>query len=213
KGLKNAQLTVSIPKDGTYTIAATRSQEAQGTTTGDYILKVEAKQEGPEILPIRYGGTVTGSIDSQRFLYYYSFRGNANDVVTIHMSHIPGHSLDPALYLYDYTTGQAQLIASNNDEAPGDKDSAIVKFTLPHTGAYLIVATRLGAAQGQTEGSFIVTLTKGSSVYILMGMFQVTQHHSANAGRLNFAEILAIVLTLVIAQPVRTAEQSNNETT
>src|SRR5262249_9803139 len=106
KGLKNAQLTVSIPKDGTYTIAATRSQEAQGTTSGDYILKVEAKQEGPEILPIRYGGTVTGSIDSQRFLYYYSFRGNANDVVTIHMSHIPGHSLDPVLYLYDYTKGQ-----------------------------------------------------------------------------------------------------------
>ena len=73
---------VTIPKDGAYTIVATRSQEAQGTTSGDYILTVTAKTLAPDIVPIRYGGTANGVISPQRFLYYYTFTGSAGDVMT-----------------------------------------------------------------------------------------------------------------------------------
>ena len=160
KGLKNASLTITIPETGTYSIVATRAQEATGTTTGSYILKVETQNTTPDIVPIRYGGTVSATIDAQHFLYYYMFQGKQGDVLTIHMSRVPGSDLDSVLYLYNYSTGQPVLVASNNDIAPDNKDAAITKFVLPQTGPYLIAATRVGNAQGQSAGNFILTLDK-----------------------------------------------------
>ncbi len=114
----------------------------------------------PDIVPIKYGSTISGTITNQRFLYYYTFQGSAGDVVTIQMTHIPGGKLDPLLYLYVYNDGKPNLVAGNNDIAPGNVDAGIVKFKLPQTGLYLIAATRMGAAQGQTEGNFILMLTR-----------------------------------------------------
>jgi len=114
----------------------------------------------PDITPIKYGDTISGTITNQRFLYYYTFQGNAGDVVTIQMTHIPGGKLDPLLYLYVYSNGKPNPIAGNNDVEPGNVDAGIVKFKLPQTGLYLIAATRMGAAQGQTEGNFILMLTR-----------------------------------------------------
>jgi hypothetical protein len=160
KGLKNAKLVITIPKDGTYTIVVTRSQEAQGTTNGDYVLTVTAKALAPDILPIRYGGTANGEISAQRFLYYYTFTGSAGDVVTIRMSPVPGSNLDAVVYLYSYADGKPTLLASNNHETPNSPNAAIVQFTLPGNGVYLIAASRIGAAQGQSQGKFILTLNK-----------------------------------------------------
>ncbi|MCC7447475.1 MAG: PPC domain-containing protein [Anaerolineae bacterium] len=114
----------------------------------------------PDIMPIQYGDTISGTISNQRFLYYYTFQGNAGDVVTLQMTHIPGGKLDPLLYLYAYSNGKPTPLAGNNDVEPGNVDASIVRFTLPQTGLYLIAATRMGAAQGQTEGNFILMLTR-----------------------------------------------------
>jgi hypothetical protein len=161
KGLKNASLTVTIPEDGIYSVVATRAQEALGKTSGDFILKVDAQQNTtPDIVPIHYGGTVSATIDPEHYLYYYSFQGKQGDVITIQMSRVPGNTLDSVLYLYDYTSGQPALIASNNDIAPDNQDAAIIKFKLPRTGPYLIAASRAGNAQGQSTGSYILTLNQ-----------------------------------------------------
>ncbi len=174
-GTLNAALIYDVPADGRYIILATRSGEAVGTTAGAYTLKVDVRQtttaspapaatltpsvQGPDVVPISYGRTVNGAIDSGRFLYYYNFQGEAGDVITIRLSRVPGSSLDPLLYLYTYGD-QRNLLSANNDAAPDNPDAAIVSFTLPQSGVYLIVATRVGVAQGQTEGSFILTLSK-----------------------------------------------------
>jgi hypothetical protein len=179
KGLKNASITVTIPEDGQYTVVATRSQEAQGTTQGAFTLKVDAATSQAtsaasgnpatsataaaataDVLPMRYGATTNAQIDAQHFLYYYTFQGTAGDVVTLRMNHLPGDSLDPVLYLYTYANGSPALVASNNDAEVGNVDAAIVEFALPQSGPYLIAATRLDVAKGQTTGSFVLTLEK-----------------------------------------------------
>jgi hypothetical protein len=175
RGTLNAALIYDVSTDGNYVILATRSGEAAGVTAGAYTLKVDVRQttaaasptaaptetnaRGPEVVPIKYGSTANGIIDSQQFLYYYTFEGAAGDVITIRMSRVPGSRLDPLLYLYVYG-GQPVLLTGNNDAAQGNPDAAIVRFTLPQSGAYLIAATRVGVAQGQTDGSFILTLGK-----------------------------------------------------
>ncbi len=161
-GIKNAAFAYSSPQDGQYVVVATRSQEAAGTTTGDYTLKVEEQQPvaaTPQLVTIRYGDTVNGAIGAQNFLLYYTFQGTEGDVVSIRMRHVPGATLDPVLYLYTFGS-EPQLLMSNNDVEAGSPDAAIVDFKLPHSGLYLIAATRLDAAKGHTEGSFILTLSK-----------------------------------------------------
>jgi hypothetical protein len=176
QGLKNAALIYDVPRDGQYIVLATRSQEAVGTSVGAYTLKVELRQPAtptpataatgspgqaaPDIIPIRYGSTASGTVNAQHFLYYYTFEGNAGDVITIRMSRVPGMPLDPLLYLYVYRDGKPALVASNNDLTAGNPDAGIVSFRLPESGLYLIAATRLGAAQGQTEGDFVLTLNR-----------------------------------------------------
>ncbi len=176
KGTKNAALLYDVPRDGQYIVLATRSGEAAGASAGAFTLKVDVRQTaqptsaqpavtptagapGLDVVPIKYGSTVNGVIDSQHFLYYYSFQGSAGDVISIQMSRVPGSRLDSLLYLYTYTSPPT-LLAGNNDVAPGNPDAAIVKFKLPQSGPYLIAATRVGVAQGQTDGSFILTLGK-----------------------------------------------------
>jgi hypothetical protein len=75
------------------------------------------------------------------------------------MNRAPDSPLDPLMYLYTYE-GQPQLIAANNDLVAGNPDAAIVRVKLPQSGRYLIVATRVGAAQGTTEGSYTLTLSR-----------------------------------------------------
>jgi hypothetical protein len=164
-GIKDSTLAYEVPRDGRYTIIATRSGEASGTTSGDYILKVDRRQAGsslestpgspgspgPAITPIRYGSTVDGTINAGHFAYYYGFEGTQGDVISISIKTISG-DLEPVLYLYAYS-GSPTLIASS-------AEAGITQFGLPTSGPYLIVATRTGAAQGQSEGNFILMLTR-----------------------------------------------------
>jgi hypothetical protein len=114
---------------------------------------------GSQMTIIRYGETISGTITTQKFLNYYSFQGTAGEVITIGMTRAPDSQLDPLLYLYTYD-GQPQLLAANNDLVAGSPDAAIVRFKLPQSGRFLIVATRVGAAQGTTEGSYTLTLSR-----------------------------------------------------
>lgn len=180
-GIVNALLVVTFPTSGQYAVVATRNGEATGGTTGAFILRAEPFQPTPTpvitetptpapllVLPpgiagMRYGERVTGTIDPARTLNYFGFIGNAGDIVTIRMGRASG-DLDCLLYLYAYdSNGNAFAIASNDNQAEGTTNAAIVGFTLPQRSAYLIIATRKDSAQGSTTGDFVLTLAQGGS--------------------------------------------------
>jgi hypothetical protein len=173
-GIADALFVYDIPADGSYTILATRSGEATGTTSGAFTLLVTLPQDdeptptpapastlGGGIEGVTYGSRVSGSIDASKFVYYYSFQGETGDVITIQMGRVSASDLDPALYLYYYdTNGMQTAVAFNDNYADGTLNAAIQRFSLPATGVYLIVATRAGAANGTTTGNFVLTLAK-----------------------------------------------------
>jgi hypothetical protein len=171
-GLTDALFIYDFAADGTYTILATRSGEATGTTSGAFTLRVDLPQPTPTPAPttenadsgipqLVYGSRVSGSIKAAPFVVYYRFAGTAGDVVTIQMGHGAGSGLDPALYLYYYDAGGNRVaVAFNDNQSAGTLNAAIERFTLPQTGEYLIIATRAGVAQGATTGSFVLVLAK-----------------------------------------------------
>lgn len=173
-GLTDALFVYDFAADGTYTILATRSGEATGTTSGAFTLRVDLPQPTPTPAPttedaasgipqLAYGSRVSGSIEAAPFVVYYRFAGTAGDVVTVQMGHGAGSDLDPALYLYLYDAGGERVpVAFNDNQFAGTRNAAIERFALPQTGEYLIIATRAGVAQGTTTGSFVLVLAKDS---------------------------------------------------
>ncbi|MBX3081041.1 MAG: pre-peptidase C-terminal domain-containing protein [Anaerolineae bacterium] len=172
-GISNALFIYDIPTDGTYTILATRSGEATGTTRGAFTLLVTLAQDDLPPSPtaetvtqggieaLVYGSRISGTIDAGKFIHYYSFQGEAGDVVTIQMGRVSASDLDPMLYLYFYAAdGTQTAVAYNDNYAQSTLNAAIQRFRLPSTGVYLIVATRAGAANGTTTGNFVLTLAK-----------------------------------------------------
>jgi hypothetical protein len=76
-GFPNAQIGVTLPATGNYTIRATRLMEAQGPTTGDYELSVDCFSGGapPDIGKPPAGAPVAGA---PGFGYSISHTGNNN---------------------------------------------------------------------------------------------------------------------------------------
>ncbi len=105
---------------------------------------------------LAYGDSTKGQISEGTPRLFYTFRGNADDVVIIQLLRTADNTLDPLLYLYQYVDGKPQLIATVNDRAPGDVDAMLNDFKLPANGTYLIVAS--GA--NNTVGSFILSLNR-----------------------------------------------------
>jgi hypothetical protein len=108
------------------------------------------------IFPISYNGIATGTITAGNFLNYFGFQGTAGDVITLKMTPGGGSQLECLLYLYTYENNQPRLI----DAELGTPDLALNHFTLPNTGNYLIVASRVGLENGTSTGSYSLTLLK-----------------------------------------------------
>jgi hypothetical protein len=80
-------------------------------------------------------------------------------VITVRMTPQGGSALIPALYLYDYAHGSvAPSHVASAESAPGAAFVELASLSLPVSGAYLIVATRQGAVQGQSQGAFELML-------------------------------------------------------
>lgn len=155
---------VALPHAGRYLIFVIRPGGPNDTTVGDFSLTLRGTinatlaptSPGPAINEIAYGRTINDAISATRTLIFYTFQGTAGDVITIQMNHISGNGLDPLLYLYSYSDNTPVPLTSSDNRAPGDINAAILDFTLPRTGTYLIVATR----GGNTLGSFILSLSR-----------------------------------------------------
>ena len=116
-----------------------------------FLSRASIPAESESFIDIAYGESQRGNIDANVPAVTYRFSGSAGDVVTITMSRAGG-DLNSYLYLLD---GQGQLLFEDNDSG-GDNGDARITFTLPADGVYLIVATRLGQAQGTTSGSYLL---------------------------------------------------------
>ncbi len=115
------------------------------------VLAAPFKQER---IPLAYGQTVTGSIDSIRFFQQYSFEGRTGDQVVITMEATSG-DLDPLLLLGD---SSLNLIAEDDDGGGGFNPR--LEIVLPANGTYVVEATRYGqdTAMGRSAGEYRLSL-------------------------------------------------------
>jgi hypothetical protein len=154
-----AGIRTNLPEGGIYFLAA--SLPDVGSAGGGYgfVFDQSANPATSEnYIDMAYGESQSGNIDANIPAVTYRFSGSAGDVVTITMSRAGG-DLNSYLYLLD---GQGQLLYEDNDSG-GDNGDAWINFTLPDDGIYLILATRLGQAQGTTSGSYLLALSSDAT--------------------------------------------------
>jgi hypothetical protein len=151
-----------IPTDARYYVIATRFGQEQGSTTGQYTLLLERVGTGApdDTAFIRYGESALGRINSDAPLAFYFLRAARGEVIEILMRRTSGN-LDAKLSL---ATPDGVILVSNDDDpaAEGTLDARISNYTILETGVYLIVATRFGQEAGDTEGSYVLTVTQKS---------------------------------------------------
>lgn len=148
-----------IPADGRYFVIATRFGQEHGNTTGNYTLLLErVGAGGSETTFLRYGDSVLGRVTLDEPLVFYFLRAERGDVVNITLNRTSGN-LDPLL---DLATADGRVLVSNDDDplAEGTLDAGIINYTVLETGVYLIVATHFGREAGDTEGSYVLSVTQ-----------------------------------------------------
>ncbi|MCB9450502.1 MAG: SH3 domain-containing protein [Anaerolineaceae bacterium] len=106
--------------------------------------------------PIAIGDTVTGQINDQTPTALYRFRAVAGDTIGVRMMRTSG-DLDSYVILLDGDTGE--VLAENDDNQQGtSRDSYLSNFVIPHSGQFVVVATRFQQEIGVTSGEFTLTL-------------------------------------------------------
>jgi hypothetical protein len=101
---------------------------------------------------------VTGNISRQTPAEAYTFQASAGDVINITMDANSGN-LDPLLILLGPNGSQ---VASNDDREDGNINSTI-NYQPTQEGAFTVVASRYGQSIGGTEGSFTLSVTRGTA--------------------------------------------------
>jgi hypothetical protein len=159
----------TLPDAGTYTVVATRYQQAGGTTTGDYELTLVNGSDFDEPLvtfaslapvgSLAVGDTVTGTLTDTEYVRLYSFQGNAGQTISISMVN-PELTVDTFLILL---APDGREIARNDDATTETIDAAINGVSLPANGTYTIVATRYLQQAGNGSGDFDLSVTAGGT--------------------------------------------------
>lgn len=104
---------------------------------------------------ISYGDTLTGVLDDTVYARFYRFTGRAGEVAEISAETVAGN-LDPLIILRDENDNV--LPGGSNDDADESTRNALLRYTLPADGDYIIAITRFGARAGTTTGSFRLRL-------------------------------------------------------
>ncbi len=170
----DAQISLTLPADGTYNLLATRRGQDTGTTSGTFLLSIESNAEPIVAVPtsasadvpanlagfpeIFYGEVVRGAVTAQSVLNVYIFKADADDAITITMQSA-NDNLDPYLFLLD---ANQIPIAEDDDIIDGQNRNAQIVYTIPESGYYAVVATRFEQEAGTTSGEFELSLDLGS---------------------------------------------------
>ncbi|MCI0711695.1 MAG: PPC domain-containing protein [Chloroflexi bacterium] len=171
---RNAQLRqITLPADGTYRIFA-RSFDDEGE--GAYQLLLDSFSDlgtAPDMAHVTsYSATESGTLEN--FEAVYSFEAESGDVVTAAVS-----SLDFDTYLM-LTDSTGEVIAENDDNELGEKNSAITNVPIPVTDTYYLFVTPFDF--------------EGSGEYSL-AIYETSQLTEAPGGSIGLSEIGHGVLT------------------
>jgi hypothetical protein len=99
--------------------------------------------------------TIEDSLTDTLYERFYSFEGQRDQLVTITMERtVFAGQLDSLLIL----TNAAFEPLAENDDSNGGSNSRIVLYRLPADGLYHIIATRFGRAEGESFGSYRLSL-------------------------------------------------------
>ncbi len=99
---------------------------------------------------ITYGQTIQGKIDGATPQAFYTFNGNAGDIIAVSVLGI-SESLQPTVALFGPS---GQLAFSNGDIFTAISTDASLSYRIPSTGAYTIIVS---GAPG-TTGAFVLAL-------------------------------------------------------
>ncbi|MCL4877369.1 MAG: pre-peptidase C-terminal domain-containing protein [Anaerolineae bacterium] len=159
EGEQNAALIDSfeLPASGQYFIVATRFGHEHGSTSGTYELNLTRQGVNiPSGASLQYGDVVIGEITPQQSQVVYYFSGRRGEVVNLQMRRTSG-DLDAFI---DIANQRGQILRSGDDDPRqvGSLNAAVLNFTLPENGFYIVVATRYGRESGTTMGSYMLSL-------------------------------------------------------
>lgn len=147
-----------VPADGTYYLVVSRSQ---ATSSGGYRLSLESAGNAFAEVPshirrVRYGTSITGTIDDVTPNIRYAFFGEAGDTIRLAMDRSSG-DLDPIISILNV---HGRVLTSDNDGGV-DRNARIERYTLPNTGVYYIEAGRIeGDTVSGSQGSFLLVLAQ-----------------------------------------------------
>ena len=154
---RNAHIdALIINRSGTYIIVATRYDNSAGS----FVLALEETADSGRgstrlaPLPLAYGESAIGSLDSQQVARYYSFAAQAGELVTIDLERGDTGDLDAYVTLAD---GEFQSLIEDDDSGEG-QNARIADYRIPADGRYHIIATRYEGAAGATSGEYRLTL-------------------------------------------------------
>lgn len=136
----------------TPTSSATPTEGATEASAPERCANIEL-DEG-ELVTLAYGDTVEGEISDDQPVTVYCFEGAAGDEIVISMVATDG-DLDTFLVLTD--SSYEINLAENDDVSSRNTDSEIL-FTLEEDGVYLIAATRFEITDGDSSGTYELTL-------------------------------------------------------
>ncbi len=174
----NAQISsFTATVTGIYTIRATRYNQQDGMSAGDYQLSVmeAGASSGTDLTveegiayaePLNVGDTVTGEITGEVYAVEYPITLQAGQAIGVTMVATSG-GLDPLLVIYDLND---DADAYNDDAAiqVGDNpyNAQIVSYTAPESGEYFIWATRYNLEEGDSDsvGTFQLQVTVADPV-------------------------------------------------
>lgn len=153
-GIQRAEISnYLLPETGIYYIMITREDFSEGQTEGDFEIDLAGRsslQDGT--VEVFYEASIIGTIDDNVPFQTYTFEGEAGDFITIRMDATSG-DLDALLTLFQ----DDKQIAFDDDGGEGT-NAAIVSFRLPEDGEYRIEASRWNRFEGETSGSYELTL-------------------------------------------------------
>lgn len=119
--------------------------------------RAPAAAQGPDARPIRYGETATGTLDDERYEERWMFEGRRGELIRVVMERAidaPG-GLDGYLLLLGPDGVLLEVDDSGDSVMP-----SIEEYELPADGAYTLVATRFGFANGYSVGEYSLTLAQ-----------------------------------------------------
>ncbi|MBN1201055.1 MAG: TlpA family protein disulfide reductase [Anaerolineae bacterium] len=210
----NSFIECTLPVDGEYIVVATRFLEADGFGSGAYTLLLTVAAGGSsQPAPgadegfISYGSTVIGQVSGNDPRAFYSFEGQAGDVITLQIHHPPD---DEPLRIELKDTHLDRLAVT---DPSADGEAALVDVELPENGNYLVIVYRT-RSRDTTYQDFTLTLTAaepkmeaplpdtGSATLAYGGLVSGTLDDNTPAERWTFAGQHGDVITLVMTRAV-----------